>query len=165
MGKKEDWRKGGETYPKPSAVSTVFFNISPPNSSPKWWKAKLYKRKTLVSPCTPFASPLIFFNKSLGAFAASTDSDIKLRFSLRFDASVQSGIWGCKSVNTNCTLPFLSSPLTGRGERKASPSIWGFGVAATSAYETSWFAIEEVEALVVLEVEEAFKCAFMYTSI
>lgn len=58
--------------------------------------------------------------RSAGAFAASTGADTKLRFSLRFEASVQSGICGCKSVNTNFTAPF-SVGVAVRGERGVRP--------------------------------------------
>lgn len=46
---------------------------------------------------------------------------MKLRFSLRFEASVQSGIWGCISVRMNCTAPLsgvsVRGDVTVRGDR------------------------------------------------
>jgi len=47
------------------------------------------------------------------------DSETKLRFSLRLDASVQSGIWGCRSVKINFTES--SCAVLTRGERGVRP--------------------------------------------
>lgn len=53
-----------------------------------------------------------------GAFAASTGSETKLRFSLRLEASVQSGICGCMSVKTNLTASLVLAAVRGdRGVR------------------------------------------------
>lgn len=62
----------------------------------------------------------------VGAFAASTGSDTKLRYSLRLEASVQSGMCGCKSVKTNLTAPAGSATI--RGERGVRHLSFG-GVA------------------------------------
>jgi hypothetical protein len=98
------------TYPNPSAVSRVFRRMSEPSLSSKWWNARLYNLNIFFP-----SSPLRFE----GALAASTDSETKLKFSLRLDASVQSGICGCKSVKTNFTAP-VSGPAV-RGDRRKEP--------------------------------------------
>jgi hypothetical protein len=54
-----------------------------------------------------------------GAFAASTGSETKLKFALRFEYSVQSGICGCRSVRTNLTAPTCGVGF--RGERGTRP--------------------------------------------
>lgn len=99
------------TYPNPSAVSRVFRKIAIPNLSSKWWNARLYNLNILF-PSLPL--------RLAGAFAASTGSDMKLRFSLRLEYSVQSGICGCRSVRRNLTAP--AGGVWFRGERGTRPS-------------------------------------------
>lgn len=91
----------------------VFRSISEPNLLSKWWKARLYNLN-IFFPSPPF--------KLAGAFAASTGSETKVKFSLRLAASVQSGMCGCKSVNMNLTALLLA--MSGiRGERGIRPLL------------------------------------------
>ena len=125
----EDKLKIIATHPNPSAVSIVFRNISEPKLSSKWWKAKLYSLN-IFFPSLPL--------RCAGALAASTGSETKLKFSLRFDASVQSGMCGCKSVKTNFTEPSCVV-VSVRGERGVRPlELTSFVKGEEGVREESW---------------------------
>ncbi len=117
-------------YPNPSAVSIVFLKIAIPSLSSKWWKAKLYNLNIFL-PSAPF--------RLAGALAASTGSETKLKFTLLFEASVQSGIWGCKSVKMNCTALLLGLTVFGdRGIRVALEPLIEVVYGEVGVREESW---------------------------